>query len=575
MPVPDAAYWKERFTQLENSAHREAQQTWADIESMYKTAEREIEQKMSAWYQRFAINNNISMSEARRLLNTNELKEFRWTVQDYIKHGKENGVSADWSKQLENASARFHITRLQALQLDLQQTVEVLYGGQSDRFDQLMKQTYLDSYYHTAFEIQRGVGIGWDIAHINQKQLQTVLQRPWTADGRNFSDRIWSNKSALIGELQKTLQQNIILGKAPDESIKALSQKLGVSESNAARLMYTETAYFQSVSQGDSYRALGVDNVIFVATLDERTSDICQQMDGSIIPMKDYNPGVTVPPLHPWCRSVTAPYYKDLEGIGERAARDPETGKTYWVPRSTKYPEWKSAFVDGGSKDGLTDTGSGATLTLGKCSTVAEVEKWMKDHQWFKDGAVSLSGCDLESAKAVAGAYEQVFDEFPCMVGKIDGVRAKSLGEWTYAQCYTRGGGAVEVNNKKFNDAVALAKSYLDDVKMGFHTKGTDWTSIVTHELGHALDGFLSNLGLAGQKNIWETKDVSAMMRPKVMRACGLKVADTGTEVSHYAAKNAREWFAECFAEAMKSPNPRAVATEFMKQLKEIVKGVK
>lgn len=450
MPVPDAAYWKERFTQLEKSAHREAQETYADIESMYKTADREIEQKMSAWYQRFAINNNISMSEARRLLNTTELKEFRWTVQDYIRHGKENGVSADWSKQLENASARFHVTRLQALQLDLQQTVEVLFGGQTDAFNQLMKQTYLDSYYHTAFEIQRGVGIGWDIAHIDQKQLQTVLQRPWTVDGRNFSERIWTNKSALISELQKTLQQNIILQKAPDESIKALSQRLGVSESNAARLLYTESAYFQATSQGNCFRALGVDNVIFIATLDERTSEICQQMDGSIIPMKDYQPGVTVPPLHPWCRSVTAPYYKDLEGIGERAARDPETGETYWVSRSIKYPEWKSAFVDGGSKDGLTSTNQQTRIydsdfakALGKQAYDACMDV--------------LEGCGSTEAQAVWSAYESDI-------------------------------GVADINERKRAHCDWDAKIHVD---LAENMKGNTWdkpAQVVFHESGHAID---------------------------------------------------------------------------------------
>lgn len=451
MPVPDAAYWNERFTQLENSAHREAQETYADIESMYKTAEREIEQKMSAWYQRFAINNNISMSEARRLLNTTELKEFRWTVQDYIKHGKENGVSGDWSKQLENASARFHVTRLQALQLDLQQTVEVLFGGQNDAFDQLMKQTYLDSYYHTAFEIQRGVGIGWDIAHINQKQLQTVLQRPWAVDGRNFSERIWTNKSALISELQKTLQQNIILGKAPDESIRALSQKLGVSESNAARLLYTESAYFQATSQGNCFRALGVDAVQFIATLDERTSEICQQMDGTIIPMKDYSPGVTVPPLHPWCRSVTAPYYKDLEGIGERAARDPETGTTYYVPREMKYNKWKEAFVDGGSKEGLTPTAS----TPARVYTSIIAKTLGKSHYDAMRDIVEKCG---------SSDMRDVWDKFEADIGVAD------TNERNRAHC-------------DWNASI--------HVDLTGSAKGSSWDKpyqTVFHESGHAID---------------------------------------------------------------------------------------
>ena len=55
---------------------------------------------------------------------------------------------------------------------------------------------------------------------------------------------------------------------------------------------------------------------------------------------------MTVPPFHPNCRSVTAPYFNDEFELGTRAARDPETGKTVSVPEDMTYPEWKKVFVD-------------------------------------------------------------------------------------------------------------------------------------------------------------------------------------------------------------------------------------
>lgn len=584
MPTPNKKYWIGRFTQMEQAQHKAAVEVADDIERQFKTAQHEVERQLSTWYQRYAVNNQVSMKEARRQLNTKELKEFRWTVNEYIKHGKENGISADWSKQLENASARFHVTRLQAIQLELQNTVEVLYGGQTDALDALMKKTYLDSYYHTAFEIQRGVGVAWDIAAVNQKALVTIINTPWTVDGRNFSERIWANKQALIGELRTQLTQNLMLGKSPAESVKIIAAKMGVAEHKAARLVFTESAYFQAVSQGNCYKALDVRKFQFIATLDDRTSDVCREMDGQVFDMRDYQPGVNVPPLHPWCRSCTAPYYEDLAGIGERAARDPEIGQTYYIPRETKYEDWKQSFVDGGSKQGLTPT-SGSDILKGvrACTTVGEVEKWLRGQGWFRVGStdqnqlVSLSGCDLETAQEVALAYERVFDRYPAMKGRIDAVVCKRLDGGTYAQCYTRGGGKVEINSQYFNDHTKLAASYERDVRGGFHPANTDWRSIVVHEIGHAVDGTLTNMGLAGAKSrySYDYKDVSAELRPKVMKACGLKVADTFNEVSGYATKNNREWFAEAFAELLDSPSPRRVAVELGKQLDEFMKKVK
>ena len=81
----------------------------------------------------------------------------------------------------------------------------------------------------------------------------------------------------------------------------------------------TEQAYFHSVAQQEAFKELDVEEFEVVATLDNLTSEICQEMDGKHFPMKDYEPGVTAPPFHPWCRSVTVPYFDDdfkVEDLG-------------------------------------------------------------------------------------------------------------------------------------------------------------------------------------------------------------------------------------------------------------------
>ena len=345
-------YWTKRMTDLEASLHRDAEAVVADLETMYRGAERQIEADLSRWYGRFANNNGVvSMADARKLLTSGELKEFKWTLKEYEAHARDNG-NGQWNKELENASARWHISRLESLKYQLQNTVEELAGGQSDALDVLLKQTYQNGYGQTAFIVQSGLGVGWDFTGLSVNQIKTALQKPWALDGRNFSDRIWENKQALVGELHKQLTQNLMTGGDLRKVIDDISKKFNTSYNNAARLVYTESAYVRSVSSGESYRALGVEKVYFIAVLDERTSQICQSMDGSVIDIKDYQPGVTVPPLHPWCRSTTAPYYKELDGIGERAARDPETGKTYFVPRNMTYPEWEKTFMNDNPEEG-------------------------------------------------------------------------------------------------------------------------------------------------------------------------------------------------------------------------------
>lgn len=311
---------------------------------------REIEGKISVWYQRLADNNGVSMAEARKMLSKNELKELKWDVNDYIKYGKENAIDQRWMKELENASAKFHISRLEALKLQTQQSLEVMFGNQLDSIDATMRRIYLDGYYHTAYEIQKGFQIGWDIAGLDQRKIEKVISKPWAVDGKNFSERIWGNKQKLISEIHNELTQDIILGRDPQKAIDAIAKKMNTSKVNAGRLIMTEEAYFSSAAQKECFSDLDVEEYEIVATLDSHTSEICQNMDGKVFPMKDYEPGVTAPPFHVWCRSCTVPHFRENFGqIGMRAARG-EDGKTYYVPADMTYPEWKESFVDGGDK---------------------------------------------------------------------------------------------------------------------------------------------------------------------------------------------------------------------------------
>ena len=161
------------------------------------------------------------------------------------RHGKENAHNGKWIKELENASARFHISRLEALKLQTQQSLEVLFGGQLDRVDAAMKRIYLGGYYHTAYELQKGFGIGWDIAGIDQAQVEKVISKPWALDGKNFSERIWNSKEKLISEIHKELTQNILLGGDPQRAINNIAKKMNTSKNNAGRLVMTEEAYFR------------------------------------------------------------------------------------------------------------------------------------------------------------------------------------------------------------------------------------------------------------------------------------------------------------------------------------------
>ncbi len=368
--MKNADYWRGRFSILEESAHQEADQYIQSLEEMFMDAQRTVQADIERWYGRFASNNGISLTEARKMLTTGQLEEFRWTVDQYIKIGQQANLSAEWLKKLENASAKFHVSRLEAIQTQIQQQIELLYGNQLDGLDSLLKKIAGDGYTQSAFAIQKGIGLGWDITALNQKKLETLLSKPWTTDGRTFSDRIWSKKKELVGSVQKELTQGLLRGDSPQKITDAIKNRFNVSRYQAGRLVHTETTYFNAISTKQAYQDLGVEKIEILETLDSHTCEICQPLDGVVIPLSQYEPGVTVPPFHPNCRGTTCPHFADMEG--ERAARNAE-GKVYYVPANMTYTQWKKAFVDGGSKDGLTPVAATAILDLVEQATGAKL----------------------------------------------------------------------------------------------------------------------------------------------------------------------------------------------------------
>lgn len=473
--MQNSEYWKLRFEQLEAAQNGQGAAAVAEIERQYKEAQKQIEGQIARWYQRFADNNGISLAEARQYLKGAALKEFKWDVQDYIKYGQDNALMGGWMKELENASAKYHISKLEALKIQTQQSLEVMFSKQLGTVTGVMGDVFESGYYHTAYELQKGFNIGWDIAGLDQSQIEKVLAKPWAVDGKNFSERIWGNKQKLISEVHGELTQNIMLGADPQKAIDSLAKKMKTSRYNAGRLIMTEEAYFSSAAQKDCFEELGVEQFEIVATLDSHTSDICRSLDGKHFPMKDYQPGVTAPPFHVFCRSTTVPYFdEDFGDIGERAARDEETGKTYYIPDDMNYQDWKETFVDGGDKSGFDVVDDGSTLHYKHHKEPEPTPPPKKEYLTKKKLQAKIAEADVQledleiQFKAVSGGwtYEEAIKDFGSLDGLADGddlAKLKDLHSQAEAIEAQKAEWQEKLNEKlKAEQKKALAKKQLE-----------------------------------------------------------------------------------------------------------------
>lgn len=345
-----SSYWADRFISEEERRDRDNRRYYSTIEKEYNKVLAGLEKDIEYWLGRIAKNNDISFSGAKELLSKKELQEFKWTVEEYIKKGEENRVSGQWLKQLENASARVHIQRLEALKIQIQDRIENMYTTRDRSMEDYLCRVYKDTYYHTVFEIDKGIGsIQSSFNKLDDRKVSQIIHKPWAIDGKDFSTRIWEDKANLVNTLHTGLTQSLIRGGNLDDVVNDISQFVSSKIKNkkyvASRLVTTESAAYASKAQEQAYKDLSVDKYEILATLDLHTSDICQDLDGKIFDRKDYQVGVTAPPFHPNCRTVTVPWFLDDVDTGERVARGKD-GKVGYVPQNMTYKEWYNKYVE-------------------------------------------------------------------------------------------------------------------------------------------------------------------------------------------------------------------------------------
>ena len=572
------------------------------LDREYRRAMVSIEADIAKWYTRIATNNGVTLTGARKLLDAGELAEFKWTVDEYIKYGTENALNGQWIKQLENASARVHISRLEAMKIQLQQETEILFGNQLDGVDSLLRGVYSDGFYHTAYEVQKGAGVAWNLQGIDKQRLDRVLSRPWTTDGKTFSDRVWINQQRLVSTVQTELTQAFMRGESPEKTIERIMHEFEVSRNQAARLVLTESAYFAQESQRDCFKELGVEEYEIVETLDGKTCELCADMDGRRFKMAVHEPGVTAPPFHPYCRGTTAPVIDD-EFASERAARD-EDGKTVYMPPNTTYKDWKEQYVKAPKEPALESAADSGIIKLTESSQVKDA---LLNTVGFDVIEPSFDKVDDELQVAATNQLAKLEDKFGCIHNSTGTICAESGGRDTVAYVSSRTVDPTSQNLSLCPSYYSAKDTLINAAKSGINSGFSMPAALtddelmkytVTHEYGHILQNTLFKQ--AYEAAGWSADDMMAFVdrtkktskarlkwyynqQSKVKKECFDEIVSIAREnndsfsfaenISKYGRKNYDEFFAEVFANSQLSkPNELGEAMNIWPDRKGLLK---
>lgn len=316
------AYQEDRYTRIAEHNHLLANKSIKEVMSVYQKASKNISDEISKVYAEWG-----------------EIVETPIFDEKGILKGYKNKLALtqpEVSKRIIKDGRK--ITRLNAIKEQLNEYVQETTQQEKLITTNHLKAVAENTYYETMRETFNQVNVGKSFSLLSDSVLTAIIKNP--VSGADFIERIGINNQALAIQVNQTLTNGIIQGLSINDMKNQLTSKIDIGKKNAERIIRTETTNTMAQASLESYKASGVvDQIIYIATLDEKTSNVCTDLDGEIIPLKKVVTGVNYPPMHPNCRSTTGAYFESMAGVGKRMSRTAEGGNKL-VPVDMNKKRW-------------------------------------------------------------------------------------------------------------------------------------------------------------------------------------------------------------------------------------------
>ena len=395
-------YWEKRALKNKLNVIENEEDYLKRITSIYNHANKQIDDKLAKVYARYAKENNLTLEEAYQILPKKMETEYKNDVMDYISKAKD----PSYKDYLLNQSVMHKHSVLDQLRTEMRNAIyDIDIEETSGKF---LEKIFTNSNYKAQYDNNEEA-----FAKVDKDKIQNLLKENWSGGG-NFSELIWKDREKLVKALDDIVVKGLAVGDNYDKMSDKLAKRMDTSKSNAKRLIMTESARMENEGLLSYYQRIGAKQLIFVATLDMKTSEICRAMDGQIIPIEEARIGLNVPPLHPYCRSVISPHYEGNEP-GDRVYRDVETGKT----KKGKYRTYKEYLEqelgDKEQAEALASTRNDLQTLIMAVDNISNSSKYFNDgdnNNQYKDSIYKIQESEYNNIYSVNDKYtEEYMDE--------------------------------------------------------------------------------------------------------------------------------------------------------------------
>ncbi len=346
-------YWQKRAIKAEKKVNDGAKQLEDVVVRAYRQAQDYITKQVAKVFTRTKQQTGLDEDEAKRMLNqtvpVTELVELRRLAKDV----SNPELQKQAKQRLTGLALKHRITRAEDLKakayISAKQVADVQLEKQTsfyiDTIHELYKEATAESIIRDA---QPSVKKGHEFKQLSTKSVENILDSHWK--GSNYSKRLWGDTEALAKRLEELFTVEALTGMSEFKMAQAIASEFDRSINVSRRLIRTEANYMANQGKLKAWQTRGIERYQIIAILDLRTSEICQHQDHKVYLVEDAEVGVTMPPFHPWCRSIIA-YYSERLANTPRKAIDPITGKTVDIKGDATYNDWMDKLKDLHSDD--------------------------------------------------------------------------------------------------------------------------------------------------------------------------------------------------------------------------------
>ena len=339
------AYWERRAAARMDMIQADAETTLRKLNRAYRGATASMSVQINSMVRTFGKRYGLSPEEAAKILAEPASKETLEILRETVK-SMPDGIEKNRAMATLNApSARFRISNTQAMRTQAQAVCSKIANEEYKLFTDSLTKSINSAYMRTQYDLQVGLGLSWKTTGISKRVLKQLLNEDWS--GANYRTRIMGRYSDLGNELSTLMLEGMLGGRSQEQLVEEMQHQFAMDARDARRLLVTETTYVVNAAELERYKEWGTKEYIYMAVLDLKTSDICATLDGMVIDVKHAKADKNFPPMHPNCRSTTAPIVnrrilKDLS----RKATDPFTGEIMTLQPGTTYADWYKQVVE-------------------------------------------------------------------------------------------------------------------------------------------------------------------------------------------------------------------------------------